>query len=199
MDFSAAITSRRSIRRFLPKEVPRAVIERVLAAAVRAPSAHNRQPWRFVVLSQGEMRLRLAQAMAREFQRDLIRDGVSSEAAEIQVRRSVDRIVSAPLTIVVLLDILEVKKFSDKRRQRAEYLMAVQSVAMAGENLLLALEGEGLGGVWICAPLFVPDVVQQVLDLPASWQAQGLILLGYAAEIPPARQRKSINEVTRFI
>lgn len=198
MDYSV-IASRRSIRRFSPKEVPKAAIERVLNAAIRAPSAHNRQPWRFVVLSQGEMRSRLAHAMAEEFRRDLLLEGMSADDAETQVRRSINRIVSAPVAIVVLLDLAEVEKYPDERRQRAEYLMAVQSVAMAGENLLLALEEEGLGGVWICAPLFVPEVVQQILSLPLSWQPQGLVLLGYAADIPPIKPRRCLEEVARFI
>ena len=60
--------------------------------------------------------------------------------------------------------------------------MATQSVAMAGQNLLLAAQAEGLGACWMCAPLFCPDVVRAQLDLPEEWQAQGLIACGYAAE-----------------
>jgi F420 biosynthesis protein FbiB-like protein len=198
MDLSI-ITSRRSIRRFSPRAVSKDVIEKLLEAAVCAPSAHNRQPWRFVVLSSEELRFRLAQTMAEEFRRDLQSDGLAPAEVEAQVKRSIDRIVSAPVAIVVCLDLSEVERFPDERRQRAEYLMAVQSVAMAGENLLLAIQEEGLGGVWMCAPLFVPEVVQQVLDLSQTWQAQGLILLGYPAEIPPARARRPITEVTRFL
>jgi nitroreductase len=54
----AAITSRRSIRGFLPTPVPRATIEEILAVASRAPSMTNTQPWRVHVL-QGAARQRL--------------------------------------------------------------------------------------------------------------------------------------------
>jgi nitroreductase len=54
---------------------------------------------------------------------------------------------------------------------------------MAGQNLLLATHDAGLGGCWMCAPLFCPDVVRGALDLPADWQPQALITLGYPAEI----------------
>lgn len=73
--------------------------------------------------------------------------------------------------------------------RQAGYLIAVQSVAMAGQNLLLAIHASGLGACWVCAPLFCPDVVGQELDLPEDWQPQGLITLGYPADAgkPPAR------------
>jgi nitroreductase len=59
--------------------------------------------------------------------------------------------------------------------------MAVQGVALAIQNLLLAAAVEGLGACWMCAPLFCQDTVASALGLPAGWQAQGLITLGYAA------------------
>ena len=60
--------------------------------------------------------------------------------------------------------------------------MAVQSVALACQNLLLAAHAAGLGACWMCAPLFVPALVRQVLDLPEAWQPQALLTLGYPAE-----------------
>ncbi len=61
--------------------------------------------------------------------------------------------------------------------------MAVQSTAMAGHNLLLAAHAAGLGACWLCAPLFCPDVVRDILELPADWQPQGLVTMGYAAQV----------------
>ena len=67
--------------------------------------------------------------------------------------------------------------------------MAVQSVALACQNLLLAAHAHGLGGCWMCAPLFAPDIVRSALALPESWQPQALITLGY-----PAEARESTRE-----
>ena len=47
----AAITSRHSVRAFLPTEVPRSVIEEILAVSARAPSGTNTQPWKVYVLT----------------------------------------------------------------------------------------------------------------------------------------------------
>jgi len=75
--------------------------------------------------------------------------------------------------------------------------MAVQSAAMAGQNLMLAAHAAGLAACWMCAPLFCPEVAREALGLPADWQPQGLITLGYAAAPGKRRPRKPLNEVLR--
>jgi nitroreductase len=74
--------------------------------------------------------------------------------------------------------------------------MAVQSVAMAGENLLLAARAEGLDACWLCGPLFAADEARRALDLPNDWEPQGMVVLGEAAEVPAPRGRRSLEEVT---
>src|SRR3712207_3505040 len=62
-----AVRGRRSVRRYLPKGVPDAAVERVLEAARWAPSPHGRQPWRFAVVRKDETKERLADAMGEEW------------------------------------------------------------------------------------------------------------------------------------
>jgi F420 biosynthesis protein FbiB-like protein len=136
--------------------------------------------------------------MGDDFQRDLLASGLSQEQAAAQVERSYRRIQEAPVALLICLDMTEMDTYPDADRQQAEYLMAVQSVAMAGENLLLAAHAEGLGGVWTCAPLFAQEAARASLDLPAAWQPQGLLLLGRSAQVPEPRSRKPLDEVVRF-
>jgi len=89
--------------------------------------------------------------------------------------------------------------YPDEKRSNAEYLMAVQSTAMAAQLLLLKAEDEGLGGCWMCAPLFCAETVKTALDLPASWQPQGLILLGWPAEPGRLRERKPLADIVSGI
>lgn len=192
------ITGRRSVRRFEDREVPRAIIDRILGAAIKAPSAHNRQPWRFAVLQTRRAREKLAEAMGTEFRRDLLADGVDENAVEKQVARSWERIVSAPAAILLSLQPDDMDEYPDETRRRAELSMAVQSVAMAGQNLLLAAHAQGLGAVWVCAPLFAPEAARRSLDLPDSWQPQGLILIGYPENIPVERDRLPLASVTCY-
>jgi F420 biosynthesis protein FbiB-like protein len=179
--FYSLITTRRSIRRYQPQPVAREVIDRLLKAAAWAPSAHNRQPWRFAVVTGSGDKERLASQMGARLRSDRTRDGDPAEAIESDVRRSYTRITSAPCVIVVCLTMEDMDVYPDERRASAEQLMAVQGVALAIQNLLLAAAVEGLGACWMCAPLFCQDTVASALGLPSGWQAQGLITLGYAA------------------
>jgi coenzyme F420-0:L-glutamate ligase / coenzyme F420-1:gamma-L-glutamate ligase len=114
--------------------------------------------------------------------RDLEADGVSAEAIEADTGRSYARITSAPVVIALCLSMSDMDIYPDEHRAHNEYVMAVQSTAMAGQNLLLAAHDAGLGACWMCAPLFCPDVVKVALELPDDWQPQALITMGYPAE-----------------
>lgn len=180
--FQDVVFQRRSIRRYRPDTVPRDVVESLLKAAIWSPSAHNRQPWRFGVVETHAQKESLAQAMGARLRRDLQSDGVPSDVIEADAGRSYSRITQSPVLIVLCLSMVDMDVYSDDKRSLNEYLMAVQSVAMAGQNILLAADDAGLGACWMCAPLFCPDVVKATLNLPEDWQPQALLTLGYAAE-----------------
>jgi F420 biosynthesis protein FbiB-like protein len=183
MDLFELIRSRRAIRRYTPAPVSRAQIEKLLIAASWAPSAHNRQPWRFAVLTEWPEKDQLAQAMGRRLREDRLADGDSAEIIEQDIARSYARITGAPTVIVVCLSMADMDQYPDTQRQQNEWLMAVQSVSMAAQNLWLTAHSEGLAACWLCAPLFVPDLVRQTLELPVDWEPLGLMTLGYPAEL----------------
>jgi F420 biosynthesis protein FbiB-like protein len=193
------IRSRRSVRRYRPDPIPREWAEALLEAARWAPSAHNRQPWRFAVVEDPRVKARLAEAMGERLAEDLWRDGVPAERVAEEVARSVARITAAPLAFVVCLSMAEMDRYPDARRQAAERTMAVQSVAMAGQNLLLMAHAMGLGACWICAPLFCPETVRETLGLPADWEPQGMILVGFPAGPPRAKDRRPLEAFVRWI
>jgi F420 biosynthesis protein FbiB-like protein len=181
------IKSRRSIRRYTDQPVSQAVILRLLEAAHWAPSAHNRQPWRFAVVTGRVEKERLAQTMGARLAADRTADGDDPADIERDVARSYARLVGAPVLIIVCTSLVDMDTYPDERRARHEWLMAVQSTAMAAQNLLLLAHAEGLAACWLCAPLFVPELVRETFNLPEDWEPQGLITLGYAAE---AREKK---------
>jgi coenzyme F420-0:L-glutamate ligase/coenzyme F420-1:gamma-L-glutamate ligase len=177
-----AVFGRRSLRRYRLEPVPRDVLLELLHSAIHAPSAHNRQPWRFAVTDSPERKQTLAAAMGERLRRDLAADGAPADVIEADEARSYDRITSAPAIVIVCLTMTEMDVYPDAVRTNHEWTMAVQSVAMAGQNLMLSAYAAGLGACWMCAPLFCPDVVRNALELPVDWQAQGLITLGYPAQ-----------------
>ncbi len=193
------IKGRRSIRRFNNTQIESAVLNRILQAAVHAPSAHNRQPWRMVILRSNDIKRNLAQAMAQELKRARLADGGSQNEIESDVKRSYERITQAPVVVVLSMTMEEMDQYPDDERNQAEYLMAVQSVAIAGQNIMLAAHAEGLGSCWMCAPLFSPAVVREKLGLPRDWNPQALILLGYPVSPGRRRDRKPLEDVVRWM
>ncbi len=192
------LRTRRSVRRFLDDPVPESVIRQILETACWAPSAHNRQPWRFAVLSSLEKRKTLAEAMGETFRRDLTKDGLSPAETVKQVARSTSRILNAPTAVVLCLDPTIGDEYPDPTRMQVEYLMGVQGVALAGAYLLLAAHASGLAGVWMCAPLFAEFEVRLALGLPATWKPQALILLGYPKVSPEPPARIPLDEIAIF-
>jgi coenzyme F420-0:L-glutamate ligase/coenzyme F420-1:gamma-L-glutamate ligase len=186
--------TRRSIRSYRGDAIAADVLERLFASAAAAPSAHNRQPWRYVVVDEPQRKQALAAAMGERLAHDRRRDGDPEEAIARDVSRSYARVTGAPVLILVCLTLEHADAYPDAARSQAEFLMAVQSTAMATQNLLLGAHAEGLAACWMCAPLFCPDVVRSALDVPAHWQPQGLITLGRGADGGRERPRRPIAE-----
>jgi coenzyme F420-0:L-glutamate ligase/coenzyme F420-1:gamma-L-glutamate ligase len=191
------LLSRRSIRAYRPEPVAEETIRRILEAAHAAPSAHNSQPWRFVVLQDPAARHSLAERMAKAYARDAEADGQAPDAIRARNERSVGRIGAAPLAVLVLFDESSLPTQAG-RRTEGERLLLVQSAAAAAQNLLLAAHAEGLGACWICAPAFCPQAVRESLSLPDGWIAQALILIGYPAEQPKRPDGRPLDEVVRW-
>jgi F420 biosynthesis protein FbiB-like protein len=179
---SQLIRGRRSIRRYQSQAVPQAALVALLEAARWAPSAHNRQPWRFCVVTSTEARGELSRRMSERWQQDLSADGADPEWIARRIAISHARLTGSPVLMIPSLTMEDMDVYPDVQRNQAEYVMAVQSVALACQNLLLAAHDLGLGASWLCAPLFVPELVREVLDLPDHWQPQAILTVGYPAE-----------------
>jgi coenzyme F420-0:L-glutamate ligase/coenzyme F420-1:gamma-L-glutamate ligase len=179
--------------------VPDAVLRGILHTATFAPSAHHRQPWRFVVLKESRAKNHLAETMGAEFRRDLEKDNLAKEKIDVRVDKSRERITSAPVVIILCLDISEMDSYPDEARRKAEYLIATQSAANAGMQLLLAAHAEGLGSVWVCSPMFAQETVQNALGISKHWEPQAMFLIGYPVEIPEARARKPLEEIIKIL
>jgi F420 biosynthesis protein FbiB-like protein len=192
------IRERRSIRRYTDRPVERGLIKRLLTLAMWAPSAHNRQPWRFAVIRDDDTKGRLADAMNAVLRADLAADGLPPDQIDAHAARRRARLIRAPVLIVLCITVADMDEYPNEKRSRAEWVMATQSLALAGQNLLLAAHAEGLGACWLCAPLFCPEVVQDMLRLPPDWEPQAFISLGWPAEMP-FKEREPLESRIRFV
>lgn len=181
--FARLARGRRSIRRYHPRPIARSLLQSLIETACWAPSAHNRQPWRFCVVTDADAKENLSRRMGEQWRADLLADDADPAFIERRVAISHARMTGASALVLAALSMEDMDSYPDPERAHAEWTMAVQSVALACQNLLLAAHASGLGACWMCAPLFVPDLVRDVLDLPAHWHPQALITLGYAAEV----------------
>ena len=188
------LRSRRSTRRFRPDPIPDSVIERILTTATYAPSAHNLQPWRFVIVKNPDSKSRLGIALTTKMRVDMQAEGAPESETEKRVANSLRRIDEAPVIILLCRDVTVVRTDTPE-----ETIMNIQSTALAGLQLLLAAHAEGLGGNWICWPLYATKETQTTLGLPESWEPQALVFVGYADEEPKQKELKPLNIVSIVI
>ena len=207
-DLFALLRARRSVRRFRPETPPREVIEKLLEAAVTAPSASNKQPWRFLVVTSAERIARMAGEVRVAVERIAGHVEPASEASFRAYGDYFTRFEAAPVVIValhrpltLLSNLAQPTMPADDRRRIAamERDSGLMGTAMALENLLLAAHALGLGASGMTGPLVAVDRIRDLLDVPGSWEVAALVPIGFPAEEPPATERKTVEKVVRWI
>ena len=172
MEVWEAIARRRSVRHYRPDDVPPKHIQRILEAAISAPSAGNRQPWQFWVVRNPRVKEAL------------------SEAAWNQAF-----LVEAPVVIVVCA---EPERSATTYGTRGRELYCIQDTAAAIMTILLTATSLELGSCWVGA--FDETRAALVLDLPRNTRPVGMIALGYPADTAEVRTtRRPLAEVTSRI
>ncbi|MGA3112496.1 MAG: nitroreductase family protein, partial [Candidatus Bathyarchaeia archaeon] len=119
------LRDRRSVRKYQTRPVPEELIRKVLEVAGWAPSAHNAQPWRFVVLADPQVKRRMAEAMAKAWAADAAKDGLSIEPEKFRIR--VERFTDAPALVLACFSMDGMAVFPDQRREELERDLALQS------------------------------------------------------------------------
>ena len=192
MPINNAIEKRRSVRKYLPRQVSDKLVLEVLTAAGWAPSAHNSQPWRFIVLSDLPLKRELSSALVESWAVDLAKDGLSLQEQDRQER--FERYAKAPVLILACFTMEGLRKFPDPDRQSFERDLAVQSLGASLQTLLLAAHEAGLGACWFSAPGFCKQTVRKILNIPVEVEPEAFIIMGYPDEKPPMPPKKSVDQ-----
>lgn len=178
MDARECLLTRRSVRKYRTDPIPREVLERIMEAAVAAPSAINFQHWYFVVVESPERVEEIRQIMERvtdKFRPDLKKRFANHPETVTQTENFLNTLGHAPVCILAYF-------LKDSYPDRDG---AMQSVSAAIENLLLAAWAEGLGSCWLSAPQklgFGPEL--QARFAPDKGEFVAAITLGYSDESP---------------
>ena len=202
------MTSRRSVRRFRPEPPPRALIERVIQSAVTAPSASNKQPWRFLVVTGRATIQDLAALVRTAVDRIALTIEPQFEESFRAYGDYFTRFEAAPVVIVPLfrpmatLSHLAGSRLEEEDRRRIAAMerdSGLIGASLAIENLLLATHASGLAGSAMTGPLVAVDDLRSRLRVPPSWHIVAVVPIGYAAEEPAPTSRKSGTQVTQWL
>lgn len=188
----AAVTARRTVRRFADTPVPAPVLHAAVAAAATAPAPHHTRPWRFLRLTD-VTRARLLDAMAARWREDLGADDLPQERIEARIARSDAVLRVAPELLIPFVTLDGAHRYPDDRRRGAERDLFVLSGGAALQNLQIALAGHGFGAAWISSTVFCPDTVRSTLDLPGTWQPLGAVAVGAPHPALTLRDRPTPN------
>lgn len=188
---------RRSIRKYQNRMVERGDIEKVIEAARLAPSAKNRQPWKYIVYT-GTEKEKLLNAMEQGLNREAAEHNLLPKSAfglpdafhTLQVMRQ------APVVIIVMNTNGQSPYEETDTDRRFSEICDSLSIGASIENMLLKATQLGLGTLWIANTCFAYHDMMQVIQAPG--QLIGAVALGYPDEQPPKRPRKPLEDILEF-
>lgn len=194
--FVDLLKSRRSYKlEFSSEVIDKKMIEECIDIARWAPSAHNGQFWRYIILEKSKLREDLIIKMNEKLRTDLLNDGKSKTFIKSKILSTKNRFLKAPYLILLCLDKPNFEKYPDPDRNQNEFIMQIQSVSASATYFLLALESKGLAACWYCAPLFAKRIVKEVLNLPESYYPVAFFTAGYSITPPPSPKRKRLEDI----
>jgi nitroreductase len=192
-----AIESRRSIRKYSGAEIPEDIILKIVEAGAKAPSAKNRQPWKFIIV-EGEARRGMLEAFRKGLDREKRGDAMLPESGRYRngAEHTLEIMRQAPVTIFVMntegRELLHTLTAEEKIYEIAN----IQSIGAAVQNMLLAATEMGIGSLWICDVFFAYKELGEWLA--ADGEMIAAVSFGYPLESPHERPRKPASDITEW-
>ena len=191
MDFDEVVLKRRSIRKFREDPVSERVLLKILEAGRWAPSAGNCQPWRFIVVTDVEVKKRIA-VMCTESSRKAWAEFPPERARYLAARGgSWDKsgMANIPVLIAVCCELV--------KGMRKELVLG--SVWATIENILLAATAEGLGScIYTFYDIEEENDLKKILEVPSGFRVAAMVQLGFAVVDPPLPSKKTLKELVSF-
>jgi nitroreductase len=190
------IKARRSVRNFTKDEVTDEQVQVLLHAANEAPSAHNQQAWRFIVL-RGATKDALAHLVTA-------RALAMPKPTSVLLRMAARSLQTAPVVIAVANsgDLIRhgTELFKVEKEVAHDFFrtMEIQSSAAAVQNMLLAATSLGLGTVWLGILYLIKDEVLRFLGEPEG-EFMAVVPVGHAAKPGVAPQKQSLAVKVRTL
>ena len=208
MNLPELLRTRRSVRRFRADPPPDEILEGLIALATLAPSASNKQPWRFLVVQRRALIEAMAAAVRSALAEVTRHVPAESQPALAAYGDYFTRFEGAPTVIVpiarghtVLSNLVsgEIDPGLRATITAMERGSGLVGASLALGHLLLGAHDAGLGASAMTGPLLAEPALRSLLEVPASWTLVALVALGYPDEAPPPTDRKPPSSVTRWI
>lgn len=189
--FETLYTSR-ALRRFKPDPVEEDVIFQLIDAAIRAPTGHNRQDWRFVVVTDPEPKQKMQEWAERAWQMAFGAEYPTIEAIDALPRtarlsiRSVHDLAHTLAAVPLIVVVCGLKGIHSN--PGGSHFPAVQ-------NMLLAARGLGLGGSIFNLPMVGGTELYNLLGIPESNEIYCVVPVGYPTDKPGPLSRKPVRKV----
>lgn len=191
-----SIRNRRSVRMFLDKSVSDKDLKTILQAANQAPSAHNQQSWRFIVI-KGDKKSDLVNLICEKA-------GNFPKPSSALLRLASRSIASSPVVIAVAnsgeLILRGTELFKVEKNIGYDFfrIMEIQSSAAAVQNLLIAATSLGLATVWLGVLVLIKNDILKFLGEPEG-EFMAVIPIGYAAKTNAGPQKQSLEMVVKYL
>ncbi len=185
----AEIEKRRSIRKFDSREVPREFLEQIVAAGSRAPSAKNRQPWKFIVVT-GNAKQEALSAMKRGLEREESNPFLPESTGNLADAENSLKVMRQAFAVIFTVNTLGAELTRTLTVDERVYeICNAQSIGAAMQNMSLTAVSLGLGSLWVCNTFFAQRELNEWLNEDGELFAA--LAVGYAEESPLPRPRKS--------
>ncbi|NLI75351.1 MAG: nitroreductase family protein [Candidatus Riflebacteria bacterium] len=192
--FRDLLTSRRSVRRFLPKPVDPDLITSVMEAVRFSPAPTNRQCFRFMAASDPL----LLQSVKNDVMRKV--EGISArldgEAAETfrEYAKWFTFFDQAPLAIFGIFRIFASRLPSGSRSDASlEGVAEIQAFGGAVHALMLGLHAQGLGSCWMSGPLVAATQIEHLLHIDRPWRIGAVIPVGWPDKAPAVPKKPALE------
>ncbi len=195
---SAVMESRRSIRKYTDQKVSHDQIETMIKAASLAPSAKNRQPWKYLVY-EGKAKEELLSAMERGLEKEKKEHSLlpGSAFALPGAFHTLSIMKEAPVIIIIMDPDGRSPYEPINSDERLAEICDSLSIGASIQNMLLKATEMGLGTLWIANTCFAYHDMVKVI--PSKGQLIGVVAVGYAAEDPAPRPRKKLEEILEYM
>ncbi len=188
------ITARRSVRKFKPDGISKAAVDEIVLAGSLAPSAKNRQPWKFTI-TEGKSKAELCEVMEAGLKREKISPLLPESAAGIADAEHTLSIMRQTPLLIFITDIYGSDLTAHLTADEHEFeICNTLSIGAAIQNMILTAQNLGIGSLWICNTCFAQRELNELLN----GELRAALALGYPAEAPNARPRKDIRDIIEW-